>query len=68
MAQTATPTTPHTTLVFSLEQFVKSLEGSTCNLTVTAYRSDLQQFFDWLTETDYTVTGVQRIMRGHIKD
>jgi site-specific recombinase XerD len=68
MTQTATLTTPHTTLALSLEQFVKSLEGSKSSLTITAYRSDLRRFFAWLTEIGYTVTGVERITRGLIED
>ena len=68
MTQTATLTTPHPTLVLSLEQFVKSLEGVKSGLSIAAYRSDLREFFAWLTETDYTVTGVERITHGHIED
>lgn len=55
-------------LVLSIEQFTKSLCGTKSGLTIQAYRSDLQQFFTWLTETDYTVTSVEHIHRGHIED
>ena len=68
MTQTATQLPTPTPLALSLEHFIKSLAGSQSGLTVTAYRSDLQQFFTWLTETDYTVTGVAYIHRGHIDD
>jgi len=54
--------------MLSLEQFVKNLEGVKSGLSIAAYRSDLRQYFAWLTETDYTVTGVERITRGHIED
>ncbi len=65
-ADTLSPTP--TTLVLSLEQFTHSLQGSKSSLTIQAYRSDLQQFFTWLAETDYTITSVERITRGQIED
>jgi Phage integrase, N-terminal SAM-like domain len=67
MTQTAAHTNPHT-LVSSLEDFTRSLTGAKSTLTIQAYRSDLQHFFTWLTETDYTVTSVERISRNHIED
>jgi site-specific recombinase XerD len=67
MTQTAAHTNLHT-LMLSLEEFTRSLNGAKSTLTVQAYRSDLQQFFTWLTETDYTVTSVERISRNHIED
>ncbi len=68
MTQT-TPLSPiQHNLVLSLEQFTKSLCDTKSGLTIQAYRSDLQQFFTWLTETDYTVTSVERISRNHIED
>jgi len=67
MTQTAAHTNPHT-LMLSLEEFTRSLNGAKSTLTIQAYRSDLQQFFTWLTETDYTVTSVERISRNHIED
>ncbi len=68
MTKTTTQLPTPTPLALSLEQFIKSLAGSKSNLTVTAYRSDLQQFVAWLTETDYTVTGAACVHRGHIDD
>ena len=54
--------------MLSLEEFKKSLAGIKSGLTIQAYGSDLTQFFAWLTETDYTVTSVERIGRNHIED
>src|SRR5260370_37988104 len=67
MTQTATPTIPHT-LALSLEEFTRSLNGAKSILTIQSYRSDIQQFFTWLTETDYTVTSVVRIERRYFED
>ena len=36
--------------------------------TITAYRTDVRQFFTWLTENDVTVTAPQHISRFHIVD
>ena len=36
--------------------------------TITAYRTDVTQFFTWLTENDGTVTTPQHISRPHITD
>ncbi len=36
--------------------------------TITAYRTDVTQFFTWLTENDGTVTTPQHISRFHILD
>jgi len=54
--------------MLSLEQFIKSLEGVKSGLSIAAYRSGHRQYFASLTETDYTVAGVERITRGHIED
>lgn len=66
-----TQTAAHTdlpTLTSILDEFTRSLAGAKSILTVTAYRSDLTQFFTWLTETDYTVTDATHIHRSHIED
>src|SRR5260370_35112390 len=67
MTKTAANTNPHP-LMLSLEEFTRSLNGAKSILTIQAYRSDLQQFFTWLTETDYTVTSVVRIERRYFED
>ena len=67
MTQTAAHTNLHS-LASSLEEFTRSLTGAKSILTIRAYRSDLQQFFTWLSETDYTVTSAERIERRHIED
>ena len=67
MTQTAAHTNLHS-LASSLEEFTRSLTGAKSILMIRAYRSDLQQFFTWLTETDYTVTSVVRIERRYFED
>ncbi len=67
MIQTVTPTIPHS-LAVSLEEFTRSLNGARSILTIQAYRSDVAQFFTWVTETDATTTDVQHIYRCHIED
>ena len=60
------PSTPHTTLASSLDQFTRELDKSP--LTIQAYRTDIQQFLTWLTENDLTVTGAHRVTRSHINE
>ncbi len=66
---TQTQPTLTSTLTLNVSQFVRSLAGANkSSLTIQAYRTDIQQFIAWLTETDYTVTEVQQITWGHIDD
>src|SRR6266581_5689095 len=60
------PSTPHTTLASSLDQFTRELDKSP--LTIQAYRTDIQQFLTWLAEHDITVTGAQQVKRSHINE
>jgi site-specific recombinase XerD len=56
-------------LTTTLTQYLNSLRA--CNMsqhTITAYRTDVTQFFIWLTENDGTVTTPQHISRFHIID
>src|SRR5258708_1013568 len=69
MIHTDTQPTLLNTLTQYIEQFVRSLAGANkSKLTIQAYRADIQLFTAWLTETDYTVTEVRQITRGHIDD
>jgi site-specific recombinase XerD len=53
----------------SLETYVKHLQGRNVSThTITAYRTDLSQFFTWLEAQDGTVTGPISITRSHIID
>jgi len=56
-------------LTSSLTRYLTSLQ--TRNLsqhTITAYRTDVMQFFTWLTENDGTVTSPHHISRAHLID
>ena len=56
-------------LMTTLTRYLTSLQA--CNMsqhTITAYRTDVTQFFTWLTENDVTVTTPQHISRSHIID
>jgi site-specific recombinase XerC len=59
-----TTTTPYTSLVSSLDQFMRELDKSP--LTIQAYRTDIQQFLTWLIEHDVTVTKAHQVKRSHI--
>jgi len=49
--------------------FLRELEGGNkSQLTLTAYKTDLMQFFLWLTENDMTVTIPGQVTRGHINE
>jgi site-specific recombinase XerC len=69
MTQTFTQPTILNALTEYIEQFVRSLSGANkSRLTIQAYSTDIQLFATYLSETDYTVTGVRQITRGHIDD
>ena len=56
-------------LAISLTGYLKSLAArNVSELTTTAYRTDLTQFFTWLAENDLTVTHPSYITRSHIID
>src|SRR5215471_21289838 len=61
-----TTATPYTTLVSSLDQFLRELDKSP--LTIVAYRTDMQQFLAWLTESHVTITTPQQVKRSHINE
>ncbi len=56
-------------LAISLTVYLKSVAARIVSeLTTTAYRTDLTQFFTWLAENDLTVTHPSYISRSHIID
>jgi site-specific recombinase XerD len=57
---------PYTTLASSLDQFLRELDKSP--LTIVAYRTDIQQFLVWLTESDATITAPLQVKRSHINE
>ncbi len=49
--------------------FLGELEGGNkSTLTLTAYKTDLMQFFTWLAENDMTVTTSAQVTRGHVNE
>jgi integrase/recombinase XerD len=57
---------PHTTIEISLDQFLLGLDKSPA--TIQVYRTDLQQFLDWLHANDITIVGAQHVTSRHIND
>jgi site-specific recombinase XerD len=56
-------------LTTTLTRYLTSLQARNMSQhTITAYRTDVTQFFTWLTENDITVTAPQHISRSHIVD
>jgi site-specific recombinase XerD len=52
-----------------LALFLRSLAGNNLSeLTQTAYRTDILQFFSWIAESDITVQKPEQVMRAHITD
>ncbi len=50
--------TQQTTFAQHIAFFLQELEGGNkSQLTLTAYKTDLSQFFKWLSENDVTVYG-----------
>ena len=49
--------------------FLRELEGGNkSTLTLTAYKTDLLQYFKWLSENDVTVTIPGQVTRGHVNE
>ncbi len=58
-----------TALTTTLTRYLNSLKArNTSEHTITAYRTDVTQFFTWLAENDISVTTPQHISRSHIID
>ncbi len=56
-------------LTTTLTRYLNSLQARNMSQhTITAYRTDVTQFFTWLIENDITVTAPQHISRPHIID
>src|SRR5438094_2093611 len=61
--------TQHTTFEKNVSSFLQELEGGNkSTLTLTAYKTDLSQFFTWLSENDVTVTIPGQVTRGHVNE
>ena len=53
----------------NVSSFLQELEGGNkSTLTLTAYKTDLLQFFQWLTENDVTATTPAQVTRGHVNE
>src|SRR6266480_7306680 len=61
--------TQQTTFEQNVLAFLRELEGGNkSQLTLTAYKTDLTQFFLWLSENDVTVTIPAQVTRGHVNE
>src|SRR5260370_42574212 len=61
--------TQQTTFQQTIISFLRELEGGNkSTLTLTAYKTDLLQFFNWLSENDMTVTITGQVTRGHVNE
>ena len=61
--------TEHSTFEQNIIFFLRELEGGNkSRLTLTAYKTDLSQFFNWLAENDVTVTIPGQVTRGHVNE
>src|SRR5712692_4549993 len=61
--------TQQTTFQQNIIFFLRELEGGNkSQLTLTAYKTDLKQFFQWLSENDVTVTIPGQVTRGHVNE
>src|SRR5712691_9855984 len=61
--------TQHSTFQKTVSSFLQELEGGNKSiLTLTAYKTDLTQFFQWLSENDVTVTIPGQVTRGHVNE
>jgi site-specific recombinase XerD len=59
-------TTPQTTIVSSLDQFIRELDKSPS--TIQVYRTDIQQCITWLHANDMTVIGAYHVTSSHINE
>src|SRR5881275_1739666 len=61
--------TQQTTFEQNVSSFLQELKGGNkSTLTLTAYKTDLLQFFQWLAENDITVTIPGQVTRGHVNE
>src|SRR5205807_10613308 len=61
--------TQQTTFQKNVLDFLQELVGGNkSTLTLTAYKTDLMQFFQWLAENDVTVTIPGQVTRGHVNE
>src|SRR5437588_11392696 len=61
--------TPQTTFEQNVLAFLQELKGGNkSTLTLTAYKTDLMQFFQWPSENDITVTIPGQVTRGHANE
>src|SRR6266851_10112299 len=61
--------TQQTTFQQHVLSFLRELEGGNkSTLTLTAYKTDLTQFFQWLSENDVTMTTPAQVTRGHVNE
>lgn len=61
--------TQQTTFHQPIVSFLRELEGGNKSaLTLTAYKTDLTQFFLWLSENDMTVTTPGQVTRLHVNE
>ena len=61
--------TQQTTFQQNVLAFLRELEGGNkSTLTLTAYKTDLMQFFTWLSENDVTVTVPGQVTRAHVNE
>src|SRR2546425_4432756 len=61
--------TQQTTFQQTIIFFLRELEGGNkSTLTLTAYKTDLMQFFEWLSENDMTVIIPGQVTRGHVNE
>src|SRR5947209_16418747 len=61
--------TQQTTFEKNVSSFLQELEGGNkSQLTLTAYKTDLLQFFQWLSENDITVTTSGQVTRSHVNE
>ena len=61
--------TQQTTFEQYVSAFLRELEGGNkSTLTLTAYKTDLLQFFTWLSENDVTVTNPSQVTRNHVNE
>src|SRR5438309_10951789 len=61
--------TQQTTFQKNVSSFLQELEGGNrSTLTLTAYKTELLQFLQWLSENDVTVTIPGQVTRGHVNE